>query len=167
MYLITHKTANCWSPPNSFQKTIVNILIGSLGIWMCQRGQHHQMVPPPPPCISLTLLIFEGAICPPHPHCWLSLLEFGKPKRKEKQRLKSTLHLACAKACSYSTSLPVSLFLQQRMQVATCFSPLQKFPPFIPLSLLRLFPLSSSVELPSDFFEYIYRCQETVLTTEA
>lgn len=50
MYLITHKTANCWNPPNSFQKfkTIVNILIGSFGIWMCQRGQHHQMVPPAP-----------------------------------------------------------------------------------------------------------------------
>ncbi len=29
-------------------KPIVNILIGSLGIWMCQRGQHHQIVPPPP-----------------------------------------------------------------------------------------------------------------------
>jgi hypothetical protein len=63
-------------------KTLVNILIGSFGIWMCQRGQHHQIVPPPP----LTLLICEGAIYPPHPHCWLSLLEFGMLKREEKQR---------------------------------------------------------------------------------
>jgi hypothetical protein len=87
------------------------------------------------PCISWTLLIYEGAICPPHPHCWLYLLEFGKPKRGENQRFtpKSTLPLAGAKACSYSTSRHfVPSAAHARCHV---FSPrLQNFPPFIPLS---------------------------------
>jgi hypothetical protein len=87
MYLITHKTANCWNPPNSFQKfkTIVNILIGSLGIWMCQRGQHHQMVPPPPMYFIDSFDIWRGYLSSPPP---LLAFPLGIWKAKKKRKTK-------------------------------------------------------------------------------
>ncbi len=110
-----------------------------------------------PPCISLNLLICEGAIYPPHPHCWHSFLEFGMPKREEKQRFTPQAYVtSCGcQSLSYSTSLPVTLFLQQRMHVATCFPPASKisplsspFPscacsPFRPVSSFH--PISSNI----------------------
>jgi len=137
---------------------------------MCQRGQHHQIVPPPPPCISLTLLICEGAIVLPTPIVGFPSWNLESQKEKKNKGLPpprvryilrvpkpapTVLHFQSL--CSFSSACTLPRVSPR----------LQNFPPFIPLSLLRLFPLSSSVELPSNFFEYIYRCQETVLTTEA
>ncbi len=109
------------------------------------------------PCISLALLICEGAICPPHPHCWLSLLEFGKPKRKEKQRFTPQEHVTSCGCESLLLQYLTSRHFVPSVAHARChvFPPrLQNFPlsspfpscacsPFRPVSSFH--PISSNI----------------------